>query len=284
VDRADDLIVGAGLAPARPVRIRRAGTSPALTKTMTRRRFYAPPEAFTPDQKSAVLNPDETKHLRNVLRLETGDEVYVFDGAGREFRGNIDSLSRNSTNIQITQEVAPAASESPLKLTMAVALLKGEKFDLVVQKLTELGVNCIVPIITSRADVRLRSDDDGERKLVRWRRIVMEATKQCGRARLMTITSPIAFDEFVKSSGAEGERLMFAERDGAQLRTVVANQMTAAQANALVGSEGGWTDDELDHARDAGWQIVTLGGRIMRAETAAITCAALLQHRFGDLI
>jgi len=75
---------------------------------------------------------------------------------------------------------------------------------------------------------------------------------------------------------------MFAERDGAKLRTL-ADKVTAAQVTALVGSEGGWTDDELNQARDFGWQIVTLGGRIMRAETAAIACAALLQHQFGDL-
>jgi 16S rRNA (uracil1498-N3)-methyltransferase len=250
---------------------------------MTRRRFYAPPNAFTAD-KVVTLGADESQHLRNVLRLKTGDEVYVFDGAGREFRGEIDRFSRIATNIRVTEEVAPAAAESPLKLTMAVALLKGEKFDLVIQKLTELGVNCLVPIMTKRADVRIRNDDDAERKLIRWRRIVMEATKQCGRARLMTIASPITFDEFVTSPRAEGERFMFAERDGAQFSTVVASKVSTAQVTALVGSEGGWTDDEFDQARDAGWKIVTSGGRIMRAETAAITCAALLQHRFGDLI
>lgn len=250
---------------------------------MTRRRFYAPPQAFAAD-KVVTLGADESQHLRNVLRLKTGDEVYIFDGAGREFRGAVDRLSRIATYIQVTEEVGPAAAESPLQLTMAVALLKGEKFDLVIQKLTELGVNCIVPLMTKRADVRIRNYDDADRKLIRWRRIVMEATKQCGRARLMTITSPITFDEFVTSPHAEGERVMFAERGGAQLRTVVAGQTTSAQATALVGSEGGWTDDEINQARGAGWQIITLGGRIMRAETAAIACAALLQHQFGDLI
>ncbi len=249
---------------------------------MTRRRFYAPPKAFAADQV-ATLGMDESQHLRNVLRLKAGDEVYVFDGAGREFRGEIDSLSRAETKIHVTEEVAPSSAESPLQLTMAIALLKGEKFDLVIQKLTELGVNCVAPIMTKRADVRLRNDDDAERKLIRWRRIVMEATKQCGRARLMTIESPITFDEFVTSSRAQGERIMFAERSGAQLQTLAANEVTSAPFTALVGSEGGWTDDELNRARAAGWQIITLGGRIMRAETAAITCAALLQHRFGDL-
>jgi 16S rRNA (uracil1498-N3)-methyltransferase len=250
---------------------------------MTRRRFFAPTEAFTPDQKSVVLNPDETKHLRNVLRLETGDEAYVFDGAGREFRGEVDSIKRDQTKLRITEEVIPTAAESRLNLTMAVALLKGEKFDLVIQKLTELGVSSLVPILTMRADVRVRNADDAERKLIRWRRIVMEATKQCGRARLMTVEPPISFDDFITRARVEGElRLMFAERDGASLTAAVGPAMPE-QVAAVVGPEGGWTDDEIDQARDADWQIITMRGRIMRAETAAITLAALLQHRFGDL-
>jgi 16S rRNA (uracil1498-N3)-methyltransferase len=248
---------------------------------MTRRRFYAPPDAFTAD-KAVTLGADESQHLRHVLRLKTGDEVYVFDGAGREFRGEIAHFNRLETKINLTEEVAAPAAESPLKLSMALALLKGEKFDLVVQKLTELGVNCVVPILTTRSDVRIRNNEDADRKLIRWRRIVMEATKQCGRAQLMTIACAIKFDEFVTSREAEGERLMFAERNGVQLKTVLPDRGTP-RLTAIVGSEGGWTDDELNQARDAGWQIVTLGGRVMRAETAAITCAALLQHQLGDL-
>jgi 16S rRNA (uracil1498-N3)-methyltransferase len=113
---------------------------------------------------------------------------------------------------------------------MAVALLKGEKFDLVVQKLTELGVTSVIPILTARADVRLRSEDDADHKLVRWRRIVMEATKQCGRARLMTIESPIALDAFVNRARDDGAlRLMFAERDGESLSDIVSRPTRAGE-------------------------------------------------------
>jgi 16S rRNA (uracil1498-N3)-methyltransferase len=251
---------------------------------MTRRRFYAPPEAFGNDGTSVALSADETQHLRNVLRLKVGDEAYVFDGAGHEYRGEIAAISRERTDIQIVQQVPTWAAESDLTITMAVALLKGEKFDLVVQKLTELGVASVIPILTSRADVRLRSEDDADHKLVRWRRIVMEATKQCGRARLMTIESPVALEVFVNRTCGDGAlRLMFAERDGESLSHIVSGERAPEDITALIGSEGGWTDDEINQTRGAGWQIVTLAGRIMRAETAAITCAALLQHRFGDL-
>ncbi|HYX28404.1 MAG TPA: 16S rRNA (uracil(1498)-N(3))-methyltransferase [Pyrinomonadaceae bacterium] len=252
---------------------------------MTRRRFYAAPEAFSSDATSAILNDDETKHLRQVLRLKIGAEVYVFDGEGREFRAQIQQIARNSTQLIIIEEAEPASPESCLHLTLAVALLKGEKFDLVLQKLTELGVTHVVPLITSRAGVRIRSDADALRKLDRSRRIALEATKQCGRARLMTIEKPTSFAEMIaRADKTGGLRLMFAERAGESL-AAASEQVTSVpdHVSALTGPEGGWTDDEIDQARAARWRIVTLGSRIMRAETAAIACSALLQHRFGDL-
>jgi 16S rRNA (uracil1498-N3)-methyltransferase len=277
VDRAGGVIVGAGLVPARAGKIL-GRDKPCPYIKMVRRRFYAPPEAFI--HESVTLSADETNHLRNVLRLEAGNEVFVFNGEGREFRCRIQSIARLSTTISVVQEVEAERPESPLNLTMAVALLKGEKLDLVLQKLTELGVTRVIPIMTARADVRIRNDGDADRKVSRWQRIVMEATKQCGRACLMKIETPITFRDLLHLPTSNEIRIMFSERGGISL--------TGAEAStsvmATVGSEGGWTDEEIDHARAAGWKIVTLAGRILRAETAAITVAALLQHRFGDLV
>ena len=252
---------------------------------MTRRRFYALLEAFAPDRKSVNLSAEETRHLRDVLRLKGGDEVYIFDGSGREFRGEVQTIGRDSTSVSVIAEVEPARPESSLNLTLAVALLKGEKFDLVVQKMTELGVRRVIPTITCRADVRIRNDEDAQRKVIRWQRIAMEATKQCGRAHLMKIEPPATFADLIKRAEFVDElRLMFAERDGVSLRNALARDAEmSGGVIALVGSEGGWADDEITEARPTGWQIVTLGGRIMRAETAAIAIATLLQHRFGDL-
>lgn len=262
---------------------------------MTRRRFYAPPEAFSPDRRSATLNNDETRHLRNVLRLEAGDEIFLFDGAGREFRCQAQTVARASTEVSVIRQVEAAQPESGLNLTLAIALLKGEKFDLVIQKATELGVTRIIPLITSRADVRIRSDDDAARKTTRWQRIVLEATKQCGRARLMKIETPTMFSDLVRGgdkrdsvarddASVDAVRIMFAEREGASLAEALGGGKNGPKTvTALIGPEGGWADDEIEQGREAGWQIVTLGGRILRAETAAIVIAALIQHRFGDL-
>src|SRR5438105_967732 len=154
---------------------------------MTRRRFYAPPVSFTADGTSVSLSADETRHLRDVLRLRTGDEAYVFDGEGKEFRAVVTEINRAASTLSLVEEIDPASPESPLRVTLAIALLKGEKFDVVVQKATELGVTCVIPIITFRADVKIHNPDDAQRKQARWQRVALEAAKQSGRARLMQI-------------------------------------------------------------------------------------------------
>lgn len=251
---------------------------------MTRRRFYAPPSAFDSNANDVTLAPDEARHLRDVLRLKVGDEVYVFDGAGKEFQCSVAESRRDSAKLKLVSEVAPARPESPLALTLAVALLKGEKFDLVVQKATELGVLRVVPVVTKLADIRLRDESDATKRVARWQRIALEAAKQCGRAVVPEIANPVPFQSLIQDFG-EGRKLLFSERDGQPLRE--ATQSFPAEPSpltALVGSEGGWTDEELEAARQAGWPVVTLGGRTLRAETAAIAITALLQHIGGDLV
>jgi 16S rRNA (uracil1498-N3)-methyltransferase len=261
---------------------------------MTRRRFYAPPEAFAPDGASVLLSAEESRHLRDVLRLRAGDEAYVFDGEGREFACVVGGAGgRGAATLEVRGRAEPPRPESPLELTLAVALLKGEKFDLVVQKATELGAARVVPLETRRADMRLRDAADAARRVERWRRLALEASKQSGRARVPLVAGPSALGPFLAAAARAGElRLLFAERGGAGLDSLpvearpaspsVENKSRAA-VTALVGPEGGWDDGEIALARSHGWTIITLGGRTLRAETAAITAAALLQHLFGDL-
>ena len=240
---------------------------------MTRRRFHAPPDAFT--QQIITLAADEARHLRDVLRLKPGDEVYVFDGLGHEFRSTVSNIRRDVAELRIETEVEPAKPESHLQLNLGVALLKGEKFDLVVQKATELGVTKITPLITRYADIHLRDASDATKRVARWQRIALEAAKQSGRAFVPEISLPVAFDKLE----VEGDGVMFSERDGESIE----NLPGASSITALVGSEGGWADEEIETAQARGFHVLTLGGRILRAETAAIAVTVLMQHRFGDL-
>jgi len=243
------------------------------------RRFFALPSAFDPTEQIVTLGSDEARHLRDVLRLKAGDEVYVFDGRGREFRCTVSTSKRDTAELRIEAEVEPAKPESHLQLNLCVALLKGEKFDLVVQKTTELGVRKITPLITRYADIHLRDESDATKRVARWQRIALEAAKQSGRALVPEISSPVRFEAALD---VEGLGVMFSERNGEPLEQL-GGQVAPESVTALIGSEGGWSDEEIESARARNFHVITLGGRILRAETAAITVTALLQHLFGDL-
>ncbi|HET6974215.1 MAG TPA: 16S rRNA (uracil(1498)-N(3))-methyltransferase [Pyrinomonadaceae bacterium] len=243
---------------------------------MSRRRFHAPPDAFK--QQTITLGTDEARHLREVLRLKTGDEVYVFDGRGREFRCVVETSRRDTAELRIESEIEPAKPESHLQLNLCVALLKGDKFDLVVQKATELGVTRITPLITRFADIHLRDESDATKRVARWQRIALEAAKQSGRAFVPEISLPVRFE----SVDVDGLGVMFAERGGEPLENLT-RQTSVTSLTALVGSEGGWSDEEIESARARNFHLITLGGRVLRAETAAITVTVLTQHLFGDL-
>lgn len=234
------------------------------------RRFYAPDIGKDTDQ--IKLDALQTRHLRDVLRLREGAEVNVFDGRGNEFNAVVESFVRKEAILTEIRETMPVSAESDLDLTLAVAILKGEKFDLVVQKCVELGVFSLVPLLTVRSEARLR-DTDG--RLERWKRIALEATKQCGRARVMEIEPPVEFARFIENNP---DAVLFSERGGDSLRLGASESITA-----IVGPEGGWDDAELKLAREKNLRLITMGGRILRAETAAIAIAAIIQHDCGDL-
>jgi 16S rRNA (uracil1498-N3)-methyltransferase len=238
------------------------------------RRFYAPRSRFS--GHTVVLDGDESRHLRDVLRLKSGDEINVFDGEGREFLCRIELVDKTGTMVRLDREVSPISPESPLDLTLAAAVLKGEKFDLVVQKAVELGVTALIPLQTKRGDVKI---SNASKRVDRWRKIALEAAKQSGRAKLMEIPGTFDLQTLLEGPRYDDNFVMFSERGGDNFASVT----PAKKITALIGPEGGWDDSEIDAAREKGGRIVTLGGRILRAETAAISIAAILQHRFGDM-
>lgn len=240
------------------------------------RRFYASPKQFQSGFIS--LDRDESRHLREILRLREGAFVQVFDGEGREFLCEIEKTNKKEIALKIQKQIAPHAAESELNLTLAVALLKGEKFDLVVQKAVELGVTRIVPLLTKRCDIKIRDAKDFEKKSERWRKIALEAAKQSGRAQLMEIGTLFEFKNFIELPSNEA-KILFAERGGEGFLEIKAGK----NITAITGAEGGWEDSEIEAARAEGFQIITFGGRILRAETAAITVAGILQNQYGDL-
>ena len=242
---------------------------------MTVRRFYAPTDQFSAG--TVALDEDETRHLRDVLRLKVDDTAHVFDGEGKEFACTVESVEKRRSILKVNEEVSPSSPESPLDLTIASVLLKGDKLDLVVQKAVELGVNKFIPMISARCDVKV---GDAAKRADRWRRIAMEATKQCGRAKLMQVANVTEYSKLLnETNDAALTRIHFSERDGESFDAVSGS----TRILAFIGPEGGWDDAELEKAAAAGIRSITFGGRIMKADTAAIAITSILQHRFGDV-
>lgn len=245
---------------------------------MQRHRFYAPPLSFT--GASVTLDADEAHHLTRVLRLGPGARVFVFDGEGGEYECEVARGAKHEVDLKLLRRLDDAV-ESPLRLTLAQALIKGDKFDWVIQKATELGVTRIVPLVTDHSDVK-RAEERAGQRLQRWRRISLEALKQCGRRRLVEICEPAPFDDFCGST-ARGACLIFSERGGESLAEVSAKLRDVNHLSLCVASEGGWSDHELRMAESCDFTPVSLGTRTLRTETAAIVAVALAQHIFGDM-
>jgi 16S rRNA (uracil1498-N3)-methyltransferase len=216
--------------------------------------------------ESVVLSGPEAQHLSKVMRAKPGDEVVVFDGTGREFVARVERLTRGEVQLAILQQ-AEVDRELGIRLTLGVALPKGDRQKWLVEKAVELGVTRLVPLETSRGVAQPTAG-----ALDRLRRSVIEASKQCGRNRLLEIAEAEPVDAILSGVSMGAARLL-AHPGGAALSTIDF-QTSAAGVYCLVGPEGGFTDDEVQRATSAGWQPVSLGERILRIETAAIAMAA----------
>ena len=217
----------------------------------------------------AVLVGDEAHHLLHVMRAKPGQQVTVFDGSGAEFAARVERLSRNEVELAVEERVE-VDRESPLHLTLAVALPKGDRQRWLVEKAVELGIARVVPLETSRGVAQ-----PVEKALGRLRRTVIEASKQCGRNRLMEIGEPQTWLALAAAAAPAGCLRVLADPAGAaKLSDVLRNRLELSGVQAAIGPEGGWTEAELGLARAHGWQIVGLGPRILRVETAALAIAA----------
>ena len=231
-------------------------------------------------QRATVEGP-ELDHLRKVLRLGPGDSIIVFDDAGWEHEAVIRSLSAQAAEIDVLRSFQ-AERESPLQLTLAVGLTKGEKMDFVVEKATELGAQAIVPFVSAYTVPKL-DQRKIEKRGERWQKIALAAAKQCGRTRIPKIFPLRDFEDMVQHTTGP-LNLLFWEKEAHQtLKQVHATDPDAHSIFLVTGPEGGLSDQEADLAQQHGFKAIRLGRRILRAETAAVTAASLVQFLWGDL-
>jgi 16S rRNA (uracil1498-N3)-methyltransferase len=244
---------------------------------MTHPRFHLPGLPAPPEV--ATLRGAEHHHLRNVLRLAEGDSVSLFDGEGRAAAGRILAVDRAEARIALESEEDPR--ESPLDLTLLVALPKGEKFDLVLQKAAELGVRRVVPVVSERSEIRIPPEREAGR-LKRWRRILLEACKQSGRSRLPGVEPPRGVFEALDRDPGGIRLVLHPSSDSAGFGPSLPPRPDT-RVTLGVGPEGGWSEGEVTRFREAGARLFSLGPRTLRAETAAIVAAAIVQFLAGDL-
>jgi 16S rRNA (uracil1498-N3)-methyltransferase len=242
-------------------------------------RFYVP----QPRIENGILRieGDEVKHIRRVLRLKAGDEMIVFDGLGKEYEGTIAEEGPSSVVIRI-QNIFSSKNESHLEVTLAQSLLKGEKMDYLIQKATELGVKEIVPFFSSRS-VPLLEKSGRLKRHHRWERIAIEASKQCGRGVVPKIEPLQDYSEMLRAASPDSLRLILWEREGVRLKEVLGKSIKKREIFFIIGPEGGFSQEEIGVAKKAGFLPVTLGRRILRAETASLCLLSILQYDRGDI-
>jgi 16S rRNA (uracil1498-N3)-methyltransferase len=240
------------------------------------RRFYAPPERWEGDR--VVLDREETHHLSRVLRLAAGARVAVCDGRGRAAVAVVCDLESEGVVLSLEEDMSIQA-ESPLAVALGLGLAKGEAVEQVVRQATEMGVQRLMPFVSTYSEKV--TPERAARRLARWKRQARESLKSSQRLYLPEISAVQDFvlvlpgPEEVKFLCYEGER-------GGGLASWV-NRPRPAGVRVLIGPEGGFTPEEVAQARGAGYQVVSLGPRRLRVETAALTAVALLQHAWGDL-
>ena len=227
---------------------------------------------------TARLSADEARHLSQVLRLDSGDEIAVFDGAGREFLARVDEVDRNGATLRLLEPIEPAA-EPAVRLTLAQAYLKGEKMDDVVRDATMMGVSVIAPLITEHTVRHPRTHD-------RWKKIAVSSAKQCGRAVVPTILEPQPFDalpEAIAAMRLPGPALMLVEpaASAESLSLGDLDQAPPREVTLVIGPEGGWTTEEIEAAAGP-CRLLTLGGRTIRADAMATVAIAALFARWGE--
>lgn len=228
-------------------------------------------------EDSELPLPEEAfRHLVQVLRLRDGESFIAFCGDGAEYEATLTAVARRSAMLRLGRR-REVDRESPLQLTLAQCVSKGDRMDYTLQKAVELGVQRILPLLSSRSVVKL----DGERwekKLEHWRGIVVSACEQSGRTRIPEVAAPLALDRWLPACDEPGLRLTL---DPAAAQGLAALPEVRS-ATLLIGPEGGLSDTEIRQAAQAGFRGLRVGPRVLRTETAGVAVLAALQARFGD--
>lgn len=248
-------------------------------------RFYLRPDFWNTSQ----LDEAETHHAERVLRLKPGAMITVFDGKGCSATATIEAFHKKSTSLRLgASELTPRPATN---ITLAQAIPKGNNMDLIIQKAVELGASRIIPLVTDRTIVRLRDQEEAQRKQERWQSIALETCKQCGQNWMPLVESPSSLEEILdhgkKATTDHLSLIASLEKEAVPMKAIFSSiEKVAAplpsSALICIGPEGDFTPEEYALARKAGCKPVSLGSIILRTETAALYSLSVLSHELKN--
>ncbi len=227
------------------------------------------------------LDGDEHHHLSKVARIKPMENVWLFDERGTSYLARVEEITKERTRLTIIErKVTP---EPRVKITLAQALIKSKKMNSIIQKATELGVTTIIPVITARTVVKI--EERAEKKLERWQKIILAAAKQSKIPILPSISCPVTLEKLVEERD-ETKKLVLSEKTGKFLRDILVKSSGSdvtmedlpSSVIILVGPEGGWTREEEEYILHRGYEAVSLGKQVLRAETASLSSLAMISH------
>ena len=240
-------------------------------------------------EKSKITCPiisitgSDAAHIKKVLRMKSGDRIGLFDGRGFEYEARIENLLAGSVEVSITKRFL-SASESPVQIIVAQALLKDKKMDILARQLTEIGMARLIPFTSIRSVPRPDKKRLSARRK-RWEKIAIEALKQCRRGHVTEIGETITFNDIIKIDDECDLKIVFWENESKPISDAVqqVHDWHYRKILAVLGPEGGFSEKEIEDARACGFVTASLGPRILRAETAAVAACTILQYLFGDM-
>jgi 16S rRNA (uracil1498-N3)-methyltransferase len=235
------------------------------------------------DNEIILKDKEDINHIIKVLRLNNEDEIIVCDGLGNDFKVKIEKVEKNLIKLKKI-ETYVNENESNIKVTLFQGIPKSAKIELVIQKATELGVTQIIPVITNRTIVKFENHRVMDNKTERWQKVAKEACKQCNRGIIPKVNSPINFNEALTlAKELDLVILPYEKENSKNLKSIFKYKKDIKSVGIIIGPEGGFTSEEVSFAAENNFDIVTLGSRILRTETAGLAVLSILMYELGDI-
>ena len=223
------------------------------------------------------LPSDKAHHIINVLRTRLGEQICLFNNTEFEYLAKIVEITKRNVAVEII-ESRHVNKESPLTINLCLAIARGQHMDFSIQKAVELGVKNIIPVISEFSNIKLQ-DSRKQNKMNHWQNIIISATEQCGRCKLTELQEPILFNEWM-GLNSSGVKLILHPNSQHPLNSV---EISNNEVTLIIGSEGGFSEQEIEKAIEAGCRRISLGPRILRTETAVVSAVSITQQICGDL-